>query len=74
MTAIHISLPDALAQKARELAEHDGISLEEFVSTAVSGRIASDVLKQRAARGSREKFERALEQVPDLPPDEGDRL
>jgi len=78
MTAVHIQLPDSLAKKARELAEHDGVSLDQFVSTAVSeklsGWIAAGLLQQRAARGSREKFEKALEQVPDVPPDENDRL
>jgi hypothetical protein len=32
------------------------------------------VLAKRTAPGSREKFEKALEQVPDVPPDENDRL
>jgi hypothetical protein len=78
MTAVHIQLPDSLANKVRELAENDGVSLDQFVSTAVaeklSGWIAESLLQQRAARGSREKFEKALEQVPDVLPDPRDRL
>jgi len=78
MTTVHIRLPDSLANKARELAENDGVSLDQFVSAAVaeklSGWIAKGLSKQRAGRGSREKFEKALEQVPDVPPDENDRL
>ena len=78
MTAVHIQLPDSLAHKARELAEHDGVSLDQFVSAAVaeklSGWVAASLLEQRAARGSREKFLKALEKVPDMPPEEHDRL
>lgn len=74
MTAVHIRLPDSLAQKARELAEHDGVSLDQFVSTALAEKLSGGLLQERAARGSKQKFEKALEQVPDVPPDENDRL
>lgn len=33
-----------------------------------------DCLQERARRGSREKYEAALAQVPDAEPDEADRL
>jgi hypothetical protein len=78
MTAISIQLPDSLAKKAGELAERDGMSLDQFISTAVSeklsGWIAEGNIEQRAARASREKFLDALGQVPDVPPAENDRL
>jgi hypothetical protein len=76
MTAISIQLPDSLAKKAGELAERDGVSLDQFISTAVSeklsGWIAEGNIEQRAARASREKFLDALGQVPDVPPAEND--
>ena len=78
MTAIHIKIPDSLAKKAGELAERDGVTLDQFISVAVSeklsGWIAEDAMAHRAARGSRAKFEAALSQVPDRAPDEDDRL
>jgi hypothetical protein len=36
--------------------------------------VHGDALHQRAARASRAKYEAALEQVPDVEPDEGDRV
>lgn len=33
-----------------------------------------DYLKERAERGSREKFERVLQNVPDVEPEEHDKL
>jgi len=78
MTAVHIQLPDALALKAREMAEHDGVSLDQFVSEAVAGKlsgwVAAGMLEQRAAKGSREKFLKALELIPNVPPEDRDRL
>ena len=36
--------------------------------------MTEDYLRERALRGSRAKYEAALEQVPDAEPDEGDAL
>lgn len=36
--------------------------------------LTEEYLEQRAERGSREKYERALSQVPDVEPDERDRI
>jgi hypothetical protein len=78
MTAISIKLPDSLAKKVVELAKRDGISVDQFVSTAVSEKlscsVAEDSLEQRAARGSREQFRAALGQVPDIPSEKSDGL
>jgi len=69
MTAISIRLPDSLAKKAGELAKREGVSLDQFVTAAVSeklsNRIGKDSIEFRAARASREKFLAALANVPD---------
>lgn len=78
MTAINIKLPDSVARKAGELAAKDGVSFDQFISTAVSEKISGwlteDDLDQRARRASREKYDAALAQVPDAPPVPGDEL
>jgi hypothetical protein len=78
MTAISILLPDSLAKKAGEIAKRDGVSLDQFVTSAVSeklsGWIGENSIEQRAMRGDRNKFKAALAQVPDVPPAEKDRL
>jgi hypothetical protein len=69
-----MSLPDDIYQKAAELAARQHMSVEEFVSAALSEQLAArDYLARRAARASEEKFRAALEQVPDVEPDEHDR-
>jgi hypothetical protein len=37
-------------------------------------RKGRSVIEQRAKRSSRKKFERALRQIPSVPPDERDRI
>lgn len=75
---MNIALPDSLARKVDELASRDGISADQFVSLAVSEKISSWITEEdwqlRASRASREKFEQALAQVPDVPPLPGDEL
>ena len=78
MTAINVKLPDSVLKKAGELAAKDGVSLDQFVSTAVaeklSGWLTEDAMNLRAQRASREKFDAALAQVPNVPPVPGDEL
>jgi hypothetical protein len=42
--------------------------------TAMRQLVHGDPLQERAARASRAKYEAALGQVPDVEPDEGDRI
>lgn len=76
MSTLSLRLPDSLHQQARELALKDGISINQFIATAVAEKLASlltvDYLAQRARRGGREKFEAVLARVPDLPAEPGD--
>ena len=70
-----IALPDEILQKAAELAAQEHVSIEEFVSAALSEQLAGvEYLKQRAARATRERFRAAMDQVPDVPPDDSDRI
>jgi predicted transcriptional regulator len=78
MSALSLRLPDSLHKRLRELASREGISINQFIATAVAEKMAAilteDYLRVRAQRGSRVKYEAALAQVPDLEPEEPDRL
>lgn len=78
MSPLNINVPDSILQKARELAQRDGISLDQFVSSAIGEKVTAllteDYLKQRAAKGNLEEFRRILEKAPDVQPEEHDRL
>jgi hypothetical protein len=78
MSTLSLRLPDSLHKHVRELAQQDGISINQFISTAVAEKLAAlmteEYLENRAKRGSRERFLAVLAKVPDVPPESGDEL
>lgn len=78
MQTIQINIPDSILRNLKKLAKKDQISIDQFVTTAVSEKISAfmtrDYLKKKAARGSKEKFMESLARVPDIEPGEYDRL
>jgi len=70
-----ISVPEDLYQKAAEQAAKDRVSVEEFVSALLASRLASrEFLESRAKLFSRKEYERALDQIPDVEPEDSDSL
>ena len=71
-------LPAAVHAKVSELASREGISIDQFVASAVAEKMACvltlDFLRHEAAHGRRADFERYLDAVPDEPPAQPDRL
>lgn len=70
-----VAVPDDLYNKAAEVAAKDRVSIEEFISAALANRLASrEYIESRAGLFSRAEFERALQAIPDVEPEERDRL
>jgi hypothetical protein len=78
MSTISLRLPDSLHEQIRKLANVDGISINQFISTAAAEKLAAlmtvDYLEARAKRGTRQRFEAALKRLPDVEPDDDDKL
>ena len=78
MSAISLRMPESLHQHLRELAKKEGTSINQLITTAVAEKISAlsteDYLAQRAAKGSRAKFEQALSRVADTEPEPYDKL
>jgi hypothetical protein len=78
MSTLSLRLPDSLHRKAKELAEKEGVSINQFVTLAVAEKLSAlmteDYLLERAKRGSRSRYDAALSQVPDVEPPEYDRI
>jgi hypothetical protein len=78
MSTLSLRLPGSLHKALGELAEQDGVSMNQFITTAVAEKIATlktiGYLKERGARGNRKAFERVLARVPNVPPFAGDEL
>ena len=78
MTKIESQIPDSLYKQVQSLAERERISVDQLVSIALAAQVSAwltkDYIEERAKRGSREGFLKALEEVPDVEPAEYDRL
>jgi hypothetical protein len=78
MSTMSLRLPESLHRRAKELARQEGISINQLVATALAEKIsalaAGEYLQNRAARGNRQKFDRALNKVKKSKPDVKDRL
>jgi hypothetical protein len=78
MSTISLRLPTSLHKRARELAQQDETSINQFITLALSEKIsalkAGEYLQARAKKGSRNKFLRALGKVKDRKPEPYDSL
>jgi hypothetical protein len=78
MSTLSVRLPNSLHKQLRACADREGTSINQFIASAVAEKLSAllteEYLQARADRGSRKKFEAALRSVPDVEPEEDDRL
>ncbi len=78
MSTISLRIPESLHERVRELAKQENISINQFISTALAEKISAlltaEYLEERALRGRRAKFNRALSKVSDAAPDKSDEI
>ena len=78
MSSVNARLPTSLLKKLRQCARQGGSSVNQLIASAVAEMLAAllteDYLEERAKRGSRKKFDAVLKTVPDVEPEEFDRL
>lgn len=78
MSTLSLRLPKSLHEQLRELAQEEGISINQFVLLAVAEKVAAistiEYLEKRAKRGSRKRLLEILNKAPDIEPEEFDRL
>ena len=78
MSTLSVRLPESLHKKIKELAEKEGVSMNQFITLAVSEKMSAlltiDYLKERAENTSKQKFKDIMDQVPDVEPEEYDKL
>lgn len=78
MSAITINIPESLYEKLKECAEKDKSTPEHFAVLAIAEKLSSfmtvEYLEARARRAKLERFEQLLSKVPDVEPEERDKL
>jgi uncharacterized protein (DUF1778 family) len=78
MSTLSLRIPKSLHEQIRQLAKHDGISINQFVASAaaekMSALLTEEYIEARARRVSLKKFQRVLKKVPDSEPEDFDRI
>jgi hypothetical protein len=78
MSTLSIRLPESVHRKLRDMADKEGVSMNQFVSLAVSEKISAlltvDYLNERAAKADSKQFKELLSRVPDVAPGDVDKL
>jgi hypothetical protein len=78
MSTLSVRLPNSLHRQLRELAEREGVSMNQLISSAVGEKLASlltvDYLRERGVQGKRSAYDRVLRRVRNVPPQEGDAM
>ena len=73
--SVSINIPQELYDQARSIAEARHVPVEQVFASAFADQFAAwQRLQERAARGDRKKFLAVLDNVPDIEPEEYDRL
>jgi hypothetical protein len=76
MNTLSLRMPEYLHKQVENIAAVEKISMNHFITLAVAEKISAltteDFIKARAKRASKEKFLKALEEIPDVEPEEYD--
>ena len=77
MSTISIRLPESLHKKARDLAKKENTSINQLVSSALAEKISAlmteEYIENRAKRGSKTKYKKALRKVANIEADHLDK-
>jgi uncharacterized protein (DUF1778 family) len=78
MGALSLRLPASIHRHIRDIARQEGVSINQFISSAVAEKISAilteEYVNARAARADLDKAKQILAKVPERPPVEGDEL
>ena len=78
MGALSLRLPESIHRHIREIAKQEGVSINQFISSAVAEKISAilteEYIQARAERANPDRVKQILAGVSDREPLEGDEL
>lgn len=78
MSALSLRLPDSIHRHIKEIAKREGVSINQFISTAVTEKISAlmteEYIEVRASQARADGLREVLDKVPDREPLSGDAL
>ncbi len=78
MSALNLRLPDSIHRRIREIAKREGVSINLFITSAVSEKISAltteELIAERARKALRGDLRAVLDRVPNREPMPGDEI
>lgn len=78
MSTLSLRLPDSLHEEVKSLARKEGVSINQFISSAVAEKMSAllteTYLQERSKNGNEKAFIEAMSKVPDVEPSDEDKL
>ncbi len=78
MSTLSLRIPNSLHEQIRQLARREGVSINQFVASAAAEKMAAllteKYIEKRARRASLKKFQKVLKKIPNVEPEEYDRI
>jgi uncharacterized protein (DUF1778 family) len=78
MSALSLRLPDSIHRHIKEIAQKEGVSINQFIASAVAEKVSAiateEYLQVRAQRADKAAFESILANVAKRQPLPGDEL
>ena len=78
MSTLSLRLSDSLHKEVKSLVKTEGISINQFIASAVAEKMSAILTEQylvrRAKSGDKKAFLQAMSKVPSAPADENDSL
>ena len=78
MSALSLRLPDSIHRHIKEIAQKEGVSINQFIASAVAEKVSAiateEYLQARAQRADKAAFELILAKVAKRQPLPGDEL
>jgi len=78
MSVLSLRIPDSIHTKVKEISKKEKISINQFIASALSEKLSAfmteDYIQRRAKKASQKKFMDAMKQVPNVSPDENDKI
>ncbi len=78
MSTLSVTIPDSVRDRVEHFAQKDGVSLDDFVASVLSQRVAvaeaDSYIQQRAVKGSSEQLLDLLGRAPAIEPEPQDRI
>ena len=78
MSTLSLRIPNSLHEQIRQLAKREGISINQFIASAAAEKMAAllteKYIETRGRRASLKKFQKVLKKIPDVEPEDYDRM